>query len=301
MSAAVKQAEASSAKGRLPNLVVIGAQKAGTSWLHWRMARHPNILMSRVKELDFFKQAVTPERLAEYRAHFPVTEGKTYYGESSPFYFWTPDPESPYSRSYRGHPDIPGALKEVLGPDTRLLVSLRHPVDRAVSSFFHQFKRGRTEASDRLNTLGPRLGVIDMGFYKRHWTAWARVFGDDAFIVILFDAIQKDPQGVFADVLNRLGLPPMRMDVSKAVHAGFNFRLKDGALEINADDEWNRTLAEKEGCDLAKAPKVYEEDVAFLNELYAEDIAFVQERWGNAANVDWTAPRRLSDLLDDEG
>lgn len=282
---------------RLPNLLIIGAQKAGTTWLHWRLAKHPAILMSRNKELNFFGKRNYESQIEEYKSSFPVTSGKKFYGESTPGYFWTHDPDSHWRDSYpNGNHDIPSSVRDVLGQDTKLILSIRHPVDRAVSALFHHFRQGRTVPGDRLTTIGSRHGIIDIGFYARHWRNWANVFGEDAPIVIMFDRIASDPSGVMDTVLRRLGLGPGRPPSPEPDHVGFSMRVHAGELEIDPENESNIALAARRGCNIAAAPRVSEADIAILNATFREDIAFCQARWGDAAGVDWKTPRRLADL-----
>ena len=293
------QGDASAPAGtRLPNLLVIGAQKAGTTWLHRRLAEHPAVLMSRRKELNLFGRGRYEAQLDEYRENFPLTAGKLYYGESTPGYFWTHDPHSPWCAKFlNGNRDIPGSVLRTLGPETRLVVSLRHPVERAVSALFHHFCRGRIQAGDRLPEIGRCFGIVDIGFYARHWRAWAAAFGEAAPIVLMLDTIARDPDAAMAMVLTRLGLPPAGASSPEADHVGFRMRIRGETLEIDPDDPQNRGLVARWGCDITTAPRVHAEDLARLDEIFAEDIAFCQSRWGDAAGVDWTAPRRLEDLL----
>ena len=284
--------------GRLPNLLVIGTQKAGTTWLHKRLSEHPSILMSTKKEVNLFGDARFEARLDEYRANFPVTPGKLLYGESTPGYFWTPGPDDRWCDRYlNSNRDIPGSVLRTLGDDVRLIVSLRHPVTRAVSAMFHHFRRGRTVAGDRLPEVGRKFGIIDIGFYARHWRVWANTFGENGPIVVLFDTIVRDADGTMAAVLDRLGLAPAGPTSPEADHAGFKMRIRDGVLEIDPDVPANRKLAARWKCDIAHSPRIHEEDLASMDALYREDIEFCQARWCDGAGVDWTAPRRLEDLL----
>ena len=76
---------ARSESGALPNLIVIGSQKCGTSGLHHYLGLHPEISMSAPKELDFFvAERNHPQGLGWYRGHFDA-QAKV-RGESSPNY-----------------------------------------------------------------------------------------------------------------------------------------------------------------------------------------------------------------------
>src|SRR4051812_10211105 len=78
--------------GYLPNLLIIGAAKAGTTSLHEYLNLHPSVFMSSPKELKFFNRPDWREELRAYRAHFPV--GAQVRGESSPLYSMAPHLDS---------------------------------------------------------------------------------------------------------------------------------------------------------------------------------------------------------------
>jgi hypothetical protein len=107
----------------LPNLIVIGAQKCGTSSLHNYLAVHPQISMSRIKEINFFnddaKWAYGPEW---YARHFEPGEVR---GESSPAYTFLPESMGTAERMHR------------LVPDARLIYLVRDPVERIRSNYIH--------------------------------------------------------------------------------------------------------------------------------------------------------------------
>jgi hypothetical protein len=286
-------------RGRLPNLLVIGAQKAGTTWLHRRLAAHPAILMSRPKELNFFAARDPAARLDAYRAHFPETPGKLFYGESTPGYFWTHDAASPWCLGYSlDNRDIAGSVLAALGPEVRLVLSLRHPVDRAISAFYHHFRRGRLGAAARLTEAGRQHGIIDMGFYVRHHAAWSARFGAEALITVLFDRIAREPEAVLAEIHARLGLPtPAPQPVAAAEHPGLRLRLRDAWLEVDPDSADNQALLRRWERRVEDAPRVHAEDVALLLDLYRDDIRFGQRLLADAAGVDWLAQRSLADFV----
>lgn len=108
----------------LPNLVVIGAQKCGTSSLHRYLDLHPAIAMSKPKELKFFVHAdPTEERLAWYTHHFRADA--PIRGESSPVYTY--------------YPFVTGVPERMHGliPEARLIYMVRDPIERAVSEYLH--------------------------------------------------------------------------------------------------------------------------------------------------------------------
>jgi Sulfotransferase domain len=112
--------------GALPNLVIIGSQKCGTTSLHSYLARHPEISMSSPKELDFFvAEHNWPRGVEWYREHFdPEARVR---GESSPNY--TADPY------FAG---VPERMAELI-PDARLIFMVRDPVERVRANWIHTY------------------------------------------------------------------------------------------------------------------------------------------------------------------
>src|SRR5947209_8592328 len=114
----------------LPNFLILGAQKAGTTALYAYLRWHPEITGPSFKEVSFFdRHYARGERW--YRAHFPARR-RPFVGEASP--------------SYLFHPLVPERVARLL-PDARLVAILRNPVDRAFSHYQHEVSLGREPLS----------------------------------------------------------------------------------------------------------------------------------------------------------
>jgi len=111
---------------RLPDFVVIGAQKAGTTSLHAALAQHPQLFLPSTKELHYFSSGFD-QPLASYGAHFGPARADQVCGEATPYYLF--------------HPAAPQRLAACL-PQARLIVLLRDPVARSLSHYFHAIRRG---------------------------------------------------------------------------------------------------------------------------------------------------------------
>ncbi|MBM3660943.1 MAG: sulfotransferase domain-containing protein [Actinobacteria bacterium] len=118
----------------LPDFVVIGAQKAGTSSLYGQLSAHPSVMPALRKEIHHFDRA--PASPGRYRGWFPRRAaldrvarrtGRGITGEATPFYLC--------------HPAVPGRMRAVL-PDVRLIAVLRDPVARAISGYHHAVRVG---------------------------------------------------------------------------------------------------------------------------------------------------------------
>lgn len=113
----------------LPNLVVIGAAKCGTTSMHRYLSLHPEVHMSRNKETSFFQDPGCLERLDLYATYFDARAAVR--GEASTF--------------YTHHPLLPGVARRMHAaiPDAKLIYLVRDPVDRIVSGRIDSASRGR--------------------------------------------------------------------------------------------------------------------------------------------------------------
>jgi hypothetical protein len=127
----VSGSPATETPGALPNLIVIGAQKCGTSALHYYLSLHPEVSMSEPKELDFFLRRRNWDRGVDwYRSHFdPHAKVR---GESSPNYTAFP--------LFRG---VPKRIRSVV-PEAKLIYIVRDPLERIAAHWVHNHAVGRT-------------------------------------------------------------------------------------------------------------------------------------------------------------
>jgi hypothetical protein len=110
-----------------PNFLVLGAGRSGTTTLHAWLGQHPDVLISRPKETDFFDRTYAKGLDAYWRDHFSHWSGQLAVGEATPAYLRLPFVARRIQRDL---------------PDVRLIVSLRNPVDRAYSSWWMDYARG---------------------------------------------------------------------------------------------------------------------------------------------------------------
>ena len=127
--------------GRLPDFLIIGAKKCGTTWLRVMLSRHPDVAVPSTGELHFFNDPNRFDRGADWYAdQFPDLEAGAVCGESTPNYFDTID--------------VAARVRSVV-PEVRLVVVFRDPVERAISAYRHGFA---TSPVARLAAL--RIGGI---------------------------------------------------------------------------------------------------------------------------------------------
>jgi len=160
--------------------VVIGAMKSGTSSLHEYLALHPEITMSKQKELNFFTDEGWDRGLGWYERQL---EGSTKVrGESSP--------------NYTKHPDFPGVperMHSVL-PRAKLIYLVREPVGRIVSHYVHNLSHGRERRTFGGAVKGNR-GYLCPSLYMSQIEAFLKYFEREQLLVIEQEALlrQREP------------------------------------------------------------------------------------------------------------
>jgi hypothetical protein len=198
----------------LPNAVILGAMKSGTSSLHNYLVQHPGVIEPLRKEVHYFDMNFERGE-AWYRAHFGRVGEPGLNLDSSPYYLF--------------HPAVPQRLATLL-PEARLIVLLRDPVRRAYSHYWHERDKGRETLSfeDAIAAEAERLGdsqqrladgtlerspehqhfsYLARGRYAEQLERWFAVVPRERFLVLRFEDLARDPLGVLNVTLDVMGLP----------------------------------------------------------------------------------------------
>jgi hypothetical protein len=173
----------------LPNVIVIGAAKCGTTSLHEYLDEHPDISMSREKELHFFVDRKNWGRGLEwYESNFDASAPVR--GESSPGYSAFP--------LYSG---VPERMAHTI-PDVKLIYLVRDPVERIVSHYTH-----RTVNWPEMGTLEEALGdphvrewLVTPSHYWLQLEQYLAHFPPEQILVVDSDELRSSLPGVFAFV-----------------------------------------------------------------------------------------------------
>ncbi len=175
---------------RLPNFLYIGPDKAGSSWLHETLIKHPDVYLSPAKDLYFFDRYYD-RGLAWYAAQFKDAGGQEVVGE--------------ICQDYLFHPEAAERIHESLGPDVRVMVSLRDPVERAWSSYLYMRKHG-IGPDTFAAALESRPELLDHGRYATGLDRFLALLPRENVHVALFDDLTSDPQGFLDGVTDFLGV-----------------------------------------------------------------------------------------------
>jgi hypothetical protein len=186
-----------------PNFLVIGDVKAGTTSLHSYLSQHPQIYMPRErKELRYFAydyenpyhvraKSTVVRTLDEYLAHFAGAGDKKAIGEASP--------------NYLRSPGAAARIRKQL-PDARLIVSLRNPADRLHSLYQMHYRAGSISAPLDEYAFAHEATRIKGNFYWADLKRYFELFDRKQIMVILFDELKEDSQGVAEKLYEFLGL-----------------------------------------------------------------------------------------------
>jgi hypothetical protein len=180
--------------GPLPDFLVIGAMKAGTTTLYDHLSRHPEVGMSREKETDFLLGGTAwAKGESWYRGQFPA--GRRIYGEASPNYT--------KREAFGGVPERAAALI----PAARLVFLARDPVERAASQYRHALFHGvALPLPEALSGTAQMQHLIDTSRYAAQLDPWLAHYRRDDLLVLSFERLVEAPGAVLAELAAFLGI-----------------------------------------------------------------------------------------------
>ena len=286
----------------MPNFLVIGAAKSGTTSLYHYLAQHPDVYMSPVKEPNFFalegerpafRAPGADERINRWSVTDPDAYRKLYegaleeraLGEASPVYL--------YSEK------AVGRIKHHV-PEAKLIAILRHPAERAYSGFLHLLLNGR----ETVKHFGEALALEEerkrenwdwiwhyksMGFYHEQLTRYREAFDPNRMRVYLYEDFESDPAGVVRDAYGFLGVdasfvpkPPARYNATGVPRSR---RLNDllrkdnplkSAAKLFVPKKFRRKLLVNMQNKILVKPPFPERERRQLVEEYREDVLKLQ-------------------------
>ncbi len=204
-------------KNKLPNFLIVGAAKSGTSSLHNYLNQHPEVFMPsynkegmKVKELRFLIKDLVQHRLhngvwswEEYKSLFNEVKNEISIGESTVLYL--------YYYEY-----AIDSIKKYLGENVKIIIMLRNPTDRAYSAFQH-VSRGLKEQNsfeealeiekgriDKDSSLTPMVMYKEMGLYYDMVRAYKENFKN--VHIIFYEDFRDDTEGEIKKIFKFLGL-----------------------------------------------------------------------------------------------
>jgi Sulfotransferase domain len=243
----------------MPDFLIVGAQKSGTSSLYYYLAQHPQVVTVPHKEIQFFSVHYA-QGWDWYRSQLGLNSpdrtdepADKLYGEATPYYLF--------------HPLVPQRVYQHI-PQVKLIILLRNPVDRAISHYHHEVKLGFERATleeaialepDRLRgeiakmTADPTYHSHNLqhysyrsrGLYLEQLQRWMAYFPREQVLVLNSEEFYQQPSKILARVLDFLHLPPLELTNYPSYNAG-NYSRVSTSIEqtlLNDFDRPNRELA----------------------------------------------------------
>ena len=180
----------------IPSLFIGGAQKSGTTSLHFLLDNHPDLFFPKEpQEIHFFDIDRNYRKGLEfYEAYFRHWQGEPVIAQTSPLYLYEPQvPERIYQYN----------------PQAKFIFILRNPVERAYSHYWHSVKYGHEirnfekaialEKSrlSRSPSARRKYSYVDRGRYSEQIKRFLQFFPPEQILTLLFDDLKQDPQGVY--------------------------------------------------------------------------------------------------------
>lgn len=179
----------------LPNLIVIGAQKCGTSGLHYYLSLHPEVSMSTPKELNFFiAERNWPRGPEWYSRHFDPTARTR--GEASPNYTAFPQ-----------HMGVPERMASVV-PDARLVYIVRDPVERIISHWVHNYAKRREKGTISETLLHPNTSYVSRSRYFNQLQRYFEHFDESQILLLEQQDLRDDRAGTLRHLFEFVGVDP---------------------------------------------------------------------------------------------
>jgi hypothetical protein len=173
----------------LPNFLVIGSEKCGTTWLYFCLKEHPEIFMPFIKEIHYFDKYYDSGN-EWYERYFRSWSGQKAIGEVNPGYLYG---ERTAERIWR---DL---------PEAQLIVVCRNPIERAYSRYKHSVEKNGLDKSFEEMLSGNDLW-IEKGRYHSHLQRYLSHFPSHQILVLVYEDLIVDPVGQLRKLFRFIGV-----------------------------------------------------------------------------------------------
>lgn len=185
-----------------PDFLIIGGMKCGTSSLHYYLSLHPEVQMSKDKDIHFFsKMEIFKQGLQFYNDYF--NENNLLKGESSVSY-----------TVYPSYPDTVKNIYNTLGVGTKFIYVVRDPIERIISHYIHNLSAGRTKL--KLNAfvenMKPDSHYLNTSRYYQQISEYLRYYDKNNILIISTENLKNQRQKTLQSVFDFLHVEPTFYD-----------------------------------------------------------------------------------------
>jgi hypothetical protein len=256
---------------QLPQFICIGAQRAGTTWLHECLSEHPQVFVPVEKELHFFDRFYH-KGIDFYLDYFrPEKTGQaTVWGELTPNYYQEDQ-----------------ALERIKAdvPDVKLIYIIREPVSRAFSQY-QLYKPGQFSDQSFENVIATQPFVTDLSMQGKHLERTYTMFAKEQVLVLFYDDLSNSPKTTLQKVYEFIGVQadftPEHLDkrINRVVLPDLQEKLQRWGLgwlinlvKASPFSEWVKEFFHKKPAPKTKDPvqealkKTFEQDIQLIEKL----------------------------------
>ena len=272
---------------KLPQFLIIGAQKCGTSWLHACLREHSAVFLPADKdnEIDFRQ----PEQLAILLQRLSLRGEQQWVGDACAAWFWTRRGDDPVIGQPR---NIVDDIADVLGTETKLMVLVRDPIQRAISGYLHHIQQGSLHPDCSILEANPALGIVTLSRYGYHLHNWLQRFPAEKIIVLPAPA-EADTDEIFHQVLRflQLEVPDPAITTDRHVMPGLRKVMREDGVWVKLDNtqarHWQRNIPITQIDQHTHARLISNNEIETLVATLAEDTRWFLQQ---AGELDWWHP-----------
>ena len=248
----------------LPDFIIIGVQKCGTTSLYEYMTKHPEIKAAITKQPHYF-DANYEKNLVWYKAHFPTKIKKIFNTKILKKQLLTGEA----STDYINHPLVPKRIKNII-PNVKIIIILRDPVKRTYSHYqmnkkigienqpimqalkndLNQFEEREKEVLEKdifYSDYFKRFQYLGRGEYARQIKKWEEFFPKNQILILKLEDLEKDPQKVLNDIFKFLKLNEKKIEKFTKINVGKYEKMEEGVKKFLEEyfESHNKELFEK--------------------------------------------------------
>lgn len=227
----------------LPNFLIFGVQKAGTTSVYSYLRQHPQVYMSPIKETEFMSRDIAAAEatdqneaapqltpggrrriltIQDYQALFDGVKDEVAIGEASPNYLFAHQRAVPNIQKY--------------APEAKLIAILRNPVERAYSDYLMHVRQvigNRRSLAEQIKTKADSSHTLLKGCYYEGTRHFLETFGADQVKIFLYDDLQQDSDKLMREIYRFIGVDS---------HFQVDTRQRQQAAEVPKNQTFNQLL-----------------------------------------------------------
>ncbi len=173
------------------DFIGVGIERSGTSWIFECLREHPNLCVSKYKEVDFFKDDDKfKQGLEYYKSFFNHCDNNKKIGEFSPRYFFSPM--------------VPERIKKFF-PDVKLIIVLRNPIEKTYS-LYRMKSSYKSLPHKTFEDFIKDQRYIQRGFYADKLKEWLSFFNRENVLIMVYEDLKSNPSEYIKKIYNFLGV-----------------------------------------------------------------------------------------------